>query len=75
MKSSSPVTDLVRVADVLCLTLGIGRGRDYLKYETSEGSMRRLGLKEAALAATAATITEDMEKVVESVDLDADKAD
>ena len=69
--SPSAVTDLVHVANVLCLTLGIGRGRDGMKYKSSESSFRRLGLEAAAIAATADTISEDVESVLKSLSLDA----
>jgi putative nucleotidyltransferase with HDIG domain len=69
--SPSPVTDMVHVANVLCLTLGIGRSKEYLKYKTSESSFRRLGLEADAVAATANTIVGDVENVLKSLSLDA----
>ena len=38
-------TDIVHVANVLCLMMGIGVGREGLQYTPSPGVTRRLGLK------------------------------
>jgi putative nucleotidyltransferase with HDIG domain len=38
-------TDIVHVANVLCLMMGIGVGREGLQYEPSPAVTRRLGLK------------------------------
>ena len=40
-----PVTDIVHVANMLCLMLGIGVGREGLQYQPSPVVTRRLGLK------------------------------
>ena len=37
--------DIVHIADVLCLMIGIGVGREGLRYEPSPGSTKRLGVK------------------------------
>lgn len=42
---SSPTTDIVHVANVLCLMMGIGVGREGLQYEPSPRVTRRLELK------------------------------
>jgi putative nucleotidyltransferase with HDIG domain len=39
------ITDVVHVANVLCLMMGIGVGREGLQYEPSPAVTRRLGLK------------------------------
>jgi hypothetical protein len=36
--------DIVHVANVLCLMIGIGAGRDGLQYKPSEAVTERLGL-------------------------------
>jgi len=40
------ITDVVHVANVLCLMMGIGVGREGLQYEPSPAVTRRLGLKQ-----------------------------
>lgn len=40
----APLTAIVHVADVLCLTLGIGIGKDGLRYTLEDGVMERLKL-------------------------------
>ena len=40
-----PMTDIVHVANMLCLMLGIGVGREGLQYQPSPVVTRRLGLK------------------------------
>ncbi len=42
--TSSRLTDIVHVADVLCLMIGIGVGREGLHYEPSPLATQRLGL-------------------------------
>ncbi len=42
---TDPMLDIVHVANVLCLTIGIGAGRDGLPYEPSEVVIDRLGLE------------------------------
>jgi hypothetical protein len=37
--------DIVHVANVLCLMIGIGAGRDGLQYEPSGAVIERLGLE------------------------------
>ncbi len=41
----STMIDLVHVANVLCLMIGIGVGREGLRYEPSPAATKRLGLK------------------------------
>jgi putative nucleotidyltransferase with HDIG domain len=40
----APLTAIVHVADVLCLTLGIGIGKDGMRYTLEDGIMERLSL-------------------------------
>jgi putative nucleotidyltransferase with HDIG domain len=68
--STSKVTDLVHVADILCLRLGIGRSRDYLKFKIEESCLRRLRLEDEAFAATTETIQKDAGNVLKSFNLD-----
>lgn len=44
-KEPSTLIDIVHVADVLCLMIGIGVGREGLQYEPSPSVSKRLGLK------------------------------
>jgi len=50
---TSTVGDIVHVANVLCLMIGIGVGREGLQYEPSPSATERLGLKTAHLEAVA----------------------
>lgn len=44
-ETSTQMTDIVHVANVLCLMMGIGVGREGLQYEPSPSVTRRLGIK------------------------------
>lgn len=44
-KTPSAIIDLVHVANVLCLMIGIGVGREGLRYEPSPNATKRLGIK------------------------------
>jgi putative nucleotidyltransferase with HDIG domain len=44
-KGPSAIIDLVHVANVLCLMIGIGVGREGLRYEPSPAATKRLGLR------------------------------
>jgi putative nucleotidyltransferase with HDIG domain len=44
-KEPSTIIDLVHVANVLCLMIGIGVGREGLRYEPSPAATKRLGIK------------------------------
>ncbi len=68
--SPSPVTDLVHVANVLCMKLGIGQSKNYLKYKVAENSFRRLGLDAAAVGDLANSIAEEVANAAKSLDLD-----
>jgi putative nucleotidyltransferase with HDIG domain len=48
-----PMIDVVHVANVLCLMIGIGVGREGLHYEPSPLATKRLGLKAASLEVVA----------------------
>ena len=47
--ADSPMIDLVHVADAMCLSMGIGPGRDGLFYRPSEAAMSRCGLSRKTL--------------------------
>lgn len=49
----STLVDIVHAANVLCLIIGIGVGREGLNYEPSPLASRRLGLKAASLEVVA----------------------
>jgi putative nucleotidyltransferase with HDIG domain len=49
----STLVDIVHVANVLCLMIGIGVGREGLQYEPSPLATKRLGLKAASLEVVA----------------------
>jgi len=46
---ANPITDLVHVANVLCLMIGIGVGVEGLNYEPSPSATKRLGIKPTQL--------------------------
>lgn len=61
--ASNPLTDLVHIADVLCLVMGVGIGREGLRYEASVPATKRLGLK----AKTIEKVAVDMVQWVEAM--------
>ncbi|MCA9728205.1 MAG: HDOD domain-containing protein [Candidatus Eisenbacteria bacterium] len=60
----SLVLDIVHLADVVCLMLGIGTGRDGLCYRPSTGAMKRLQLKVSDLEAVAAETPLGLEELL-----------
>ncbi|MFO7985606.1 MAG: HDOD domain-containing protein [Desulfatiglandaceae bacterium] len=44
-EEKSTIIDLIHVADVLCLMIGLGIGREGLQYKPSPAATKRLGLK------------------------------
>jgi putative nucleotidyltransferase with HDIG domain len=42
---ASPITDIVHVSDILCMMIGIGAGREGLRFKPSNAATERLGLK------------------------------
>ena len=42
---TNPITDIVHVSDVLCLMIGIGAGREGLRFKPSNAATKRLGLR------------------------------
>jgi putative nucleotidyltransferase with HDIG domain len=61
--STSQTTDIVHVANVLCLMMGIGVGREGLQYEPSPGVTRRLGLKPIHLESVASRTLQWVEEL------------
>ncbi len=55
---SSPLIDIVHIADVLCLMIGIGVGREGLNYEPSPSVVKKLGLKNTHLEKVASQTLE-----------------
>jgi putative nucleotidyltransferase with HDIG domain len=45
----SPMVDLVHVADAICMSMGIGSGRDGLYYRPSEAARRRCGISKKTM--------------------------
>lgn len=62
------LVDAVHVADVLCLMLGIGTGREGLKYDPDPAVLKRLGLKVAELESIASFVLQDLAEFCESMD-------
>ena len=60
---TNPVLDLVHVADVLSLMIGIGVGKEGLQYEPSMAATRRLGLKPCHLEKVASQTLERINEI------------
>jgi putative nucleotidyltransferase with HDIG domain len=69
-RAAAPDTnlDLVHVADVLCLMLGMGTGREGLGYKPAEPTMARLGLKSADLEAVASSTLQGVQELSEIIE-------
>ena len=61
---ASTMVDIIHVADMLCLMLGIGVGREGLGYAPSSGATRRLGLRVETLEAVASRVPEGTEELL-----------
>jgi putative nucleotidyltransferase with HDIG domain len=61
--------DIVHVADMLCLMLGIGIGREGLGYRPATGATDRLGLRVADLESVASRTLEGTEELLRSLEL------
>jgi putative nucleotidyltransferase with HDIG domain len=66
--------DMVHVADVLCLMLGMGTGREGLGYTPAESAMVRLGLKTADLESVASSTLQGVQELSEIIESPADGA-
>jgi putative nucleotidyltransferase with HDIG domain len=62
---SGCVVDLVHVADVLCLVLGIGAGRDGLGYKPSSEALSRLRIEPSHLEEVGSEILQSVEEMWE----------
>ena len=62
---SSLLVDIVHVADVLCLMLGYGVGREGLQYRSSPDSTKRLGLQQSQLDRVASQTLQWVEEISE----------
>lgn len=61
---NSIVTDMVHVADLLSLIIGIGVGSDGLHYESSKKTIDRLGLSNAHLESVASKTLHDFNELI-----------
>lgn len=59
----SVLVDVVNVANVLCLMMGIGTGREGLQYSPSSAATKRLGLKEVQLELVASKTLQWVEEL------------
>jgi putative nucleotidyltransferase with HDIG domain len=60
---SSMLIDAVHVANVLCLMMGLGVGREGLRYEPSPHATRRLGLKPRQLETVSSQTLQSMQEL------------
>lgn len=63
---AAPLVDLVHLADVTCIVVGLGGGDDGLMYEAAPEVLRRRGLVEADLEALAAEVVPQVRAVREA---------
>jgi putative nucleotidyltransferase with HDIG domain len=73
-QQSNPVTDIVHVANVLCLMMGIGVGREGLQYEPSSSSTKRLGIKARELEYIASQTLQWVNELSEILELEENHA-
>ena len=66
-EKTDPMLDIVHVANVLCLMIGIGVGRDGLQYEPSEVVVKRLGLSSHHLEKVAGQTMQWVEELSEAL--------
>lgn len=64
---TSPMTDIVHVANVLCLMIGIGTGVEGLHYEPSVSATKRLGIKPTQLELIASQTLEWAKELADAV--------
>jgi len=63
-----PRLDIVHIADVLCLMLGMGTGREGLGYAPAESAMTRLGLKSTDLETVASSTLQGVQELSEAIE-------
>ena len=64
-EKTDPMLDIVHVANVLCMMIGIGVGREGLQYEPSEVVVKRLGLESHHLEKVAGQTIQGVEELSE----------
>ena len=64
---TNPMTDIVHVANVLCLMIGIGIGVEGLHYEPSVSATKRLGIKPTQLELIASQTLEWAKELADAV--------
>ena len=64
---TSSMTDIVHVANVLCLMIGIGIGVEGLHYEPSVSATKRLGIKPTQLELIASQTLEWAKELADAV--------
>ncbi len=64
---TNPMTDIVHVANVLCLMIGIGIGVEGLHYEPSVSATKRLGIKPTQLELIASRTLEWAKELADAV--------
>jgi len=64
---TSSMTDIVHVANVLCLMIGIGIGVEGLHYEPSVSATKRLGIKHTQLELIASQILERAKELADAI--------
>lgn len=64
------LVDIVHVADMTCMMMGIGLGRDGLQYKPSAESMSRLGMKEKDLELVACITLGAMDEILKMFKVD-----
>ena len=64
-EKTDPMLDIVHVANVLCIMIGIGVGRDGLRHEPSEVVVKRLGLESHHLEKVADQTMRSVEELSE----------
>jgi HD-like signal output (HDOD) protein len=59
--------DIIHVANVLCLMIGVGVGRDGLQYQPSEAVVERLGLEPRHLEKVASQVLQWVNELTEAL--------
>ncbi len=67
LETPDVLTDVVHIADVTCLMMGIGIGSDGLLYPLSEGARKRLGLKVSDIERMASRTVQGVEELIEAI--------
>jgi hypothetical protein len=62
--------DIIHVANVLCLMIGVGIGRDGLQYQPSEQVIDRLGLQPHHLEKVASQVLQWVNELTEALGAD-----